>query len=90
MVVEIGNEIPPLEAAECSAAAVGAVDEPHGVDVARARLGRLQLELLEVEPHLQSQFRTLIDGSANTFSAIPGQSRPVHLIENILLRTGNL
>ena len=74
MVVKIGSGIPPLEAAECSAAAVGAVDERHGVDVARARLGRLQLKLLEVEPHLQSQFRTLIDGSANTFFCHPGPS----------------
>ena len=59
--------IPPLESAERSAAAVGAVDERHAVDVARAGLGRLQLKLLKVEPDLQRQFRTLIEGSAKTF-----------------------
>ena len=47
--------VPSLEAAEGSAGAVGAVDERHGVDVAGARLGRVQLQVQEVEPDLRVQ-----------------------------------
>ena len=63
--------MPPLESAEGASGAVGAVDERHGVDVAGAGLGRVQLKFLKVEPDLRAMLD--IDGSENTFFWHPAQ-----------------